>query len=234
MKSASNRSMLWCSLLALALVPLFAAAAAAQDENLTPREEGAALEDNLLYGHSVTDGSLLLAAENLATFCPDPAILVVHPDHVDVAREQLKAELVDDETWAVPDPETGEVVTAKVQYATGVYDDGTATAASLETEKLPVLSSRAVSIVPILWPRCWTLRWNHICGTLGSCGPAGCQPGGFTWTTLRNHLVCRRQPGSLCLQFLAPVCRLNRFFCSDCTGPITGIWIFNRWVCAVF
>lgn len=234
MKSASNRSMLWCSLLALALLPLFAAAAAAQDEDLTPREEGAALEENLLYGHSVIDGSLALAIDNIATFCPFPGVLVVHPDHADLAREQLKAEAVDDETWAVPDPETGDVVTAKVQYASAVYDDGTATAARLQEETLTVLSSRAISIVPILWPRCWTIRLNHTCGTLGSCGPAGCQPGGFTWSTWRNHLVCRWQPGSLCLQFLAPVCRLDRYFCSDCTGPITNTWIFNRWVCAVF
>jgi hypothetical protein len=236
MKSKPHRSMLWFSVLALALgLPLFAATAAAQQsDDPTPREEGASLEENLRYGYSTNDGRLSLEANNLATFCPDAAVLAVHPDHTDKVLEQLNARDVGNGTWEVPDPETGKVVTAKVQYASSVYDDGSATAESLKEEKLPIVSTRAVAVVPILYPRCWALRFHHECGNFGNCGNGACLPGGFRFVQVRNFLVCRPQLWSICLEFLSPVCRLNRYFCRDCTGPIVAFWPSYRWVCAVF
>jgi hypothetical protein len=232
MKTSSNRSVLWCSLFALALALLSTGAATAQDEGLTPRQEGANLEENLRYGLNAADGTLALAVDHAGVFCPFPGVLVVNPAHQATVLKELKATDAGDGSWVVPDPETGEEVNAKVQFAAAVYDDGSASATSLQAQGLPVISASAVSIVPIFWPRCWAIRLNHICGTFSNCGPGGCQ-NGFRFLTLRNHWVCRWQPGFICLEFLAPVCRLNQYFCRDCSGPIIGSWIFSRWVCAL-
>lgn len=228
------RLILCSCVLALAL-PV---AAAAQDR---PTDEAAALEGDLGVAYSVTDGSPVLQADHLGVFCFEPALLIVDRAEEQVVLDSLGASDLGDGTWEVPDEETGEVVVAKVQYASGVY--GTAeTSENLDeasgtarlSSSLPTVSAQSLSILPIRWNRCQRIRRGYACGTLGSC-PGGCFSG-YKYAHLGNHLVCRRTGNffDLCVERLRPVCRLDRYTCRDCTGPITGSWLNYRWVCATF
>jgi hypothetical protein len=203
-------------------------------DTLPPREEAAALEETGGYGYLVkSNGSgLALAINTAAHFCPLRGTVIVHPDHVEVALDQLRATALDDETWVIPDPEDGTEHVAEVQFAEAVFDDGSGTVTgAAETESLIVVPIGNVVTEALLWPRCWRIRLNHVCGNLGSC-PAGCFFG-HQYTTIRRHLLCRPQAGALCLEFLHPVCRITRFTCRDCTGPILWQANVNRWVCAL-
>lgn len=220
-----------CSCLLVLALPL---AAAAQD---SPTDEAAALEGDLGVAYSVTDGSPVLQVDHLGVFCFEPALLIVDRAEEKTVLESLGANDLGDGTWEVPDEETGEVVVAKVQYASGVYGtgdvEGSGTASSLSSA-LPTVSVQNLSILPIRWNRCQRIRRGYACGTLGSC-PGGCF-GGYQYAHIGNHLVCRWTGNffDLCVERLRPVCRLNRYTCRDCTGPITGSWLNYRWVCATF
>lgn len=233
MKLVLVRLLPWYCTAALALAFLTVPAAAQLD--LTPGQEADALEEDLGYGYNTRDGSAALELQNSATFCADAATVVVDPTDADAVREILGASDLGNGTWEVPAPDNGDVIVAKVQNATAFYSaDVDETGSGALAASLPVISSASISIVRPIWQRCWRVRRYHQCGTLGAC-PGGCFFG-FHFTLIRNHLDCRftGNPADHCLEFLYPVCRLNKNLCRDCSGPIVASWPWNKWVCAVF
>jgi len=219
----------------MAVAALGGAVASAQE--LPPREEAEQIEEDLGFGYVARDGAVALSTDTSAVFCPVPGVLVVdRSDEAEVLR-LLNARDLGDGKWEVPDPDTRTPVVASVQYAAYSYDDGDAEAEASSADtavRLPPVPKADVSIAPNPWG-CHRILRGYICGTLGSCGNGQCRSG-HRITQVRRFLTCRftgnRQ--DRCLQFLAPVCRLTRYTCRDCTGPIIGSWPLRRWVCAVF
>jgi hypothetical protein len=219
--------------LALLAAALCGAVASAQE--LPPREEAEQIEEDLGFGYAARDGALALAADTSAVFCPLPAVLVVDRGDEAEALRLLNGRDLGDGRWEVPDSESGGAVVASVQYATYSYEDGDAPDAPADgTVQLPRVPKADVTIAPHPWP-CRRILRGYICGTPGNCGNGQCFAGQRI-TQVRRFLNCRftgnRQ--DRCLQFLAPVCRLTRYTCRDCTGPILGTFPLRRWVCAVF
>jgi hypothetical protein len=229
MKNAFRlRAALWAAL------ALIAAGASAQE--LPPREEAEEIEEDLGFGYAARDGAVALAADTSAVFCPVPGVLVVdRADEAEVLR-MLNGRDLGDGKWEVPDPDTRAPVTASVQYAAYSYPDGEVSDAPPDSAvtAAPQIAKADVVVAPHPWA-CHRILRGYICGTPGNCGNGQCRSG-HRVTQVRRFLTCRftgnRQ--DRCLQFLAPVCRLTRYTCRDCTGPIVGSWPLRRWVCAVF
>jgi hypothetical protein len=226
--------------LSVAVMAAALVSAAAMAQELPPREEAEEIEEDLGFGYSARDGALAVAVDTSAVFCPVPGVLVVdRTDEADVVRI-LGAKDLGEGRWEVPNPDTGAPVVANVQYAAYSYAEANDTPTPAPTDatsvevRLPVIARADVTIAPHPWP-CRRILRGYICGTPGNCGNGACQSG-HRITQARRFLTCRftgnRQ--DRCLQFLAPVCRLTRYTCRDCTGPIVGTWPLRRWVCAVF
>ena len=231
MKNTLLRLLLGLCLLSLA-VPALAATAATTSTQLSPQDEATAVQGDLGFGYAISSGGASLGIDTSAVFIPDTATLVVDPGDTAAVQSQLSATDNGNGTWTLPDPETGVAVTAKVQYATSTYaSDATAHPVS---STLPVVSSAAVSIAPVLWNRVWRLRRGYACGVQAFC-PGGCFFG-YGYVALKKFLVCSYtgRPVDLCLDSLQAVCKLNRYTCRDCTGPILGSWLNYRYVCATF
>ena len=232
MKNQRNRLIAWSCLLAL---PLFSATAFASTSNsISPRQRAEALEENAGYGYRLADGTPSLELDTAAVFAPDQAVIVVDQINQQAVRDYFKAQDLGNGTWRIPDPETGDPVIAKVQYAKSVYTEAPATDVAARPG-LPVISRQAVSILPIHWFRLFRLRFGHRCGVPGYCLPGSCD-NGFVSFQIGQHLLCE-YTGSwsdICLDFLRPVCQLVQYGCYDCTGPIIGQWPQHRYVCATF
>jgi hypothetical protein len=229
MKDQRNRLIACFCLLALPLFP-----AATFSATSSPRQQVEALEENAGYGYRLEDGTPSLELDTAAVFAPDQAVIVVDQINQQAVRDYFKAQDLGNGTWSIPDPETGETVIAKVQYAKSVYTEAPATARPARTG-LPVISRQAVSILPIHWPRLFRLRFGHRCGVLGSCLPGSCD-NGFVSFQIGQHLLCEYTGlwGDICIDSLKAVCQLVQYGCYDCTGPIIGQWPQLRYVCAVF
>jgi hypothetical protein len=226
-----RQPILWSLLLVLTLVP--SALLAQTSPEPGPRAEADSLEEDLGFGYRARDGAASLALNHSAVFCPDPALLVVDRSDEREVQNALQATDLGNGTWAVPDPETGETVVARVQYAGSTYGAANEVSAG---STLPRISPSEIVVLPLHWNRCWRIRRGHLCGVQGNCGPAGCLPGGYSWAQLNNFLVCRWTGNFFdrCLESLRPVCRLNRHRCRDCTGGVVASFFNFRWVCAVF
>lgn len=237
----------WLAFLLVAAVPVLA-----QNGEVSPRAESDATEEDLGYGYSPTDGLPVLADDTIYVFSAEAPLLVVHPGYVEDALAHLQGVDNGDGTWTVTDPETGDEVVVKPQFAAYVYSTGSADeepvdgAASVratgeaarltgDLQLLPILA-RPVIISPYpypLWPY-YRLRRYYQCNTGGRCPWGGCL-WGLQWTQLRPFRVCgyTGNPWDLCLEFLHPVCRLTRYTCRDCTGPILWQADQRRWICAL-
>jgi hypothetical protein len=234
MKKGSIHPLLCLCFLVFLLFPVVAhAATAVTATNATPTEEANAIEGDLSFGYAINTGAPSLELDTSAVFCPDVATFVLDRSDSAEVQKAFNAADLGDGTWQIPDPETGTSVVAKTQYAASAYTDDPSTATS-SGSTLPIVSKSAISIVPIRWNRCWRLRRGYTCGVVSSC-PGGCFSG-YKYVQLANFLVCRwtGSPFDRCLDSLRPVCRLNRYTCRDCTGPILASWLNFRFVCATF
>ena len=236
-------SYLGCIVLVLGVLTVPAVAQDASDvEEWTvtteSSEEAQLLEPSFAYGFLHKDGSLAISPDTVGVFCPDLALMIIHPSYAFDVMSEFGAVELDPDHWSIPDPETGDMVTVRVQSAEYTYDDGSDASSKILGEGLavlPVVAANKVALVP--WPyfRFWRLRIHYICGVPGSCPslPGGCW-NGYQYSKLRNFLQCTYQPWALCLEWFHPVCRLTRYTCRDCTGPIVWRRNFGRWVCALY
>jgi len=201
----------------------------------SPQEEADGLAEEPGYGYAAVDGRLALATDTAAVFCPDSNAILLHPEHQKEAQAQLGATDLNDGTWAIPDPDTGDTVIAKTQLASYNFDAGGNDSDELLTlATLPVVSRTQVALIPWFWPRCWRLRIHYQCGVIGNCPLQGLCFGGYQITKRRRFLRCAFSPWSFCFEFYYPVCTLTRYTCRDCTGPVRFRRPLNQWVCAVF
>lgn len=239
----------WLAVLLVAAVPVLA-----QTGEVSPREESDATEEDLGYGYSPTDGLAVIADDTIYVFSSQAPLLVVHPDFVDDALAHLQGVDNGDGTWTVTDPDTGVQVVVKPQLAAYLYSTGAAegepgdgTAASSvritgeatrisgDFHVLPILPRPVIiSPYPYPWWPYYRLRRFYQCNTAGRCPWGGCL-WGYQWSQLRPFRVCgyTGRPWDFCLEFLYPVCRLTRYTCRDCTGPILWQADYRRWVCAL-
>lgn len=242
------------ALCALAVLTVAAFPVLAQTGEVSPREESDATEEDLGYGYSPTDGLPVIADDTIYVFSAQAPLLVVHPDYVGETLDHLQGVDNGDGTWTVTDPDTGDQVVVKPQLAAYVYSTDTAdeepvdststssvrvtggaTSMTAELDALPILA-RSVIVAPYpypLWPYYRLLRFYQ-CNTAGNCPWGGCL-WGLQWSQLRSFRVCGFTGNfwDRCLQFLYPVCRLTRYTCRDCTGPILWQADYRRWVCAI-
>lgn len=241
-------------LLALALVPSLAAAQDPSEPTLdtspdilAPGENSAAeeadeQEEPAGYAYVAETGALAVALDTAAVFCPASGTIILHPEFIDVAKDQFKVKDDGNGIWEIADPETGEIVKAKTQIAGFNFDDGRGDVAAEERSgvtldelaTLPVLPVNKVVPAPWLWPRCWRLRVHYRCGAIGRCPLNGNCIGGYFFSQRRNFLQCQYAPWNFCLEFLYPVCTVTRYTCRDCSGPVIFRRPLNRFVCAVF
>lgn len=221
--------------LLLALFPVSSVAQITTDP--TPRVAAESLEEDLGYGYNTQDGRLALGLNSSAVFCPLAETIAVDPNDQQEVRTQLNATDQGDGTWAIPHPDTGETVIAKVQYASYAFATGTSSDVARDSigSPLPVIDASRVHILPQVWSSCWRLRRRFACGNIGNCGNGSCY-NGFRTVQVRNFLYCRYTGywGDICLERLYPVCQLRQYNCLDCTGAIIRTWPSNRWVCALF
>jgi hypothetical protein len=207
-----------------------------QIENQGVRDEADSFEDKSGYGYASTDGKVVIDADTSAVFCPLASTVIVHPDDVASALDGLSATDNGDGTWNVPDVD-GNSVRATVQTAHYINIDIAVPACAIPTTHASIKANQ-ITAVPLSWGICKRVRRCYQCGIQGTCpGPPGtCLSGFYTWSQLKNHLLCRYTGRwqDRCLEFLHPVCRLNRHKCQGCTGGVVQSWNYNRWVCAVF
>lgn len=194
---------------------------------------GFELEDTLGYGYHARTGELAIAADVAYVYCPDIAVLAVHPDQVDYARGDLKAIDNRDGTWTTPDG--GSIVP---QIAKGVIDDGSAPEAIERTQAeglIPIFAANNISLVHRFWSnQCRRVYQYRRCdpNIAFRCLTGICFSGTKT-TFSRTWYRCRYtgSPFDFCVETLRHLCTSTHYTCRDCTGPITGHTFHFSWAC---
>ncbi len=203
-----------------------------QDATITAslRDEATSFEDTSGYGYTIVEGQAAIDADTTAVFCPAAGTVIVHVDDVDSAIESLAATDNGNGTWNIPDPDTGANVTAKVQIASVVNVDIPFPLCAIPVVSAKQVKAAAITPVPLNWGACKRIRRCYQCGVQGACPGGGCISGFYTWSQLKNHLLCKYTGNwrDKCLEFLHPFCRLKRWKCQVCTGGIVQSRNYNR------